>query len=331
MVPYFIFNIYWEVDFMNPFNAIYCNNTKELKNYIDKNDINVRNEKMMSLLEYAIVFNNSEAIDLLLENYIDINIKDKYGDTALHYCVTYNRMGYLKTLINHKASLSIKNEEGETPLYKACALGRENMIRLFLESCNLNLYDTNSRNETIFMAMIKSRNKHILESIDLDNRIIDEKDFVGNSALHIAARRGDIEIVRYLLSKGAFVNAKNNNRETPLFYASENDHKDVIDALIKAGALVDCISALHDTIYHRIHDDDLEGYINMKAAYYGMDQYYIEYPLHYAIITEDYERVVSYSKMLNTNRKDKFGYMPEDLALKIGNKRIIEYLDKNLR
>ena len=54
---------------MNPFSAIYCNNTKELKLYIDKNDINIRNEKEMSLLEYAIVFNNPDAFELLLDNY----------------------------------------------------------------------------------------------------------------------------------------------------------------------------------------------------------------------------------------------------------------------
>ena len=126
------------------------------------------------------------------------------------------------------------------------------------------------------------------------------------------------------------VNSKNLNRETPLFFASENHHKDVIDALIKAGAIVDCISALHDTIYHRIHDDDLEGYINMKAAYYGIDQYYIEYPLHYSIIMEDYERAVKFSDMSNTNRLDKYGFKPIDLAKKIGNQRILDYLTKKL-
>ena len=313
---------------MNPFSAIYCNNTKELKLYIDKNDINIRNEKEMSLLEYAIVFNNPDAFELLLDNYIDVNIKDRYGDTAAHYCVTYNRMGYLKSLINHNADLSIKNNDGETPLYKACSLGREDMVKLFVEAKPLDIHEFNGKHESIFMALIRSRNMNLLSSIEVDNFVLDEKDYAGNTPLHIAAKRGDITVVKYLLDKGAFVNSKNLNRETPLFFAAENHHKDVIDALIKHGAIVDCISKLHDTIYHRIHDDDLEGYINMKAAYYGVDQYYIDYPLHYSIIMEDFERTVKYSERSNTNRVDKYGFKPLALAKKVGNERIIEFLNK---
>ena len=72
---------------MNAFDSIYSNNIYALKKYLENGDVNVKNERGMSLLHYAIVFNNNEIFNLLLENYINVNIKDNHGDTPVHYCV----------------------------------------------------------------------------------------------------------------------------------------------------------------------------------------------------------------------------------------------------
>ena len=131
---------------MNAFDSIYANNINLLKEYLETGDINVINERGMSLLHYAIVFNNSEVLNLLLDNYINVNIQDKHGETAAHYCVINNRMGFLKTLIRHNCDLNIKNEDGQNALYKACVLGRDQMISLFLETMEFDLNDVDSNN-----------------------------------------------------------------------------------------------------------------------------------------------------------------------------------------
>ena len=66
---------------MNVFDAVFSNNISQLRKYLANGDVNVKNERGMSLIHYAIIFNNSEIFDLLLENFININIQDKYGDT----------------------------------------------------------------------------------------------------------------------------------------------------------------------------------------------------------------------------------------------------------
>ncbi|MGM9970504.1 MAG: ankyrin repeat domain-containing protein [Anaeroplasma sp.] len=316
---------------MNAFDSIFSNNINALKEYLETGDVNIRNERGMSLLHYAIIFNNSDMFELLLDNYINVDIQDNYGDTPTHLCVINNRIGFLKSLIRHNANLSIKNNDGHSPLFKACSLGREAMVYLLLESTNFNLYETDSKDETVFMALIRSRNLDLLNKLLLDDKIIDCKNCFGEAPLHIASKTGDIKIVNYLLNNNAFVNIKNNSKETPLFYAVRAHNLDVIDILLKNGAVLDCKSTFGDTVYNLIPTYDMSSYINEKSEQYKSYLYHSNYPLHYSIIIENYELVKKYCEIRNVNRMDAFGYTPLDLAIKVGNDRITSIIKDTLK
>lgn len=314
---------------MNAFDAIYSNNVMALREYLGTGDINIKNERGMSLMHYAIVFANSEIFDLLLENYIDINIQDSHGDTPAHYCIINNRMGFLKTLIRKECKLDIKNDDGQTPLFKACSLGREDMVFLLLESMNFNLYEKDNKDETIFMALIRSRNLDLLLKLKPDDKIIDIKNFQGEAPLHIASRAGDSRVIKYLLDNKAFVNIKNNQGETPLFYAVRSQNREAIDLLLRYGAVLDCRSTFGDTIYDLIPSYDLSSYLNEKSEQYKSYLYHTNFPLHYAIIVENYPLVMKYLEVRNIERKDNFGYTPFDLANRIGNARILKVVKES--
>ena len=83
------------------------------------------------------------------------------------------------------------------------------------------------------MALVRGRNLELLQKTILDDKIVDCKNYAGETPLHIASRAGDIRIVNFLIENKAFVNSKNKTGETPLFYAVAGQHMDVIDALIK--------------------------------------------------------------------------------------------------
>ena len=308
---------------MNPFDAIYSNNIQSLREYLQVGDVNVKNERGMSLLHYAISFGNADIFDLLLENFIDVNIQDSKGDTPAHYCIINNKMSFLKTLIRKNCDLKLQNFDGQSPLFKACSLGREEMVYLLLETQDFNLYDRDSKDETIFMALIRSRNIDLLNKIEIDDGIIDVKNFAGEAPLHIAAKTGDIKILTYLLEHRAFVNIKNNQGETPLFYAVRAMNKESIDLLLRYGAILDCRSTFGETIYELVPSYDLLNYINEKSEQYKSYKYYSSYPLHYAIIIENYPKVLKFRDNKNIDKVDDFGYTPLDLAVRVGNDRII--------
>ncbi len=59
---------------------------------------------------------------------------------------------------------------------------------------------------------------------------------LGWTPLHQAARGGDKDIVGYLISKGADVNARSKDGWTPLEYAARNGHTEVAQLLWQYGA-----------------------------------------------------------------------------------------------
>ena len=62
----------------------------------------------------------------------------------------------------------------------------------------------------------------------------------GKTPLHIASKRGDLELTRLLLERGAVVNAGEEGT-TPLHYATYEDHVEVCRALVDAGADLDAL------------------------------------------------------------------------------------------
>ena len=67
-----------------------------------------------------------------------------------------------------------------------------------------------------------------------DGANVNAKD--GGTPLHHAAGHGHKEIAELLISKGADVNAKNNDEVTPLHWAADMGHKEIAEILITKGA-----------------------------------------------------------------------------------------------
>ena len=65
--------------------------------------------------------------------------------------------------------------------------------------------------------------------------LLDHRDFIhGYTALHWAAKRGNLNVVKLLAgSYSAHVNAKSNGGYTPLHLACQFGHRDVFDILVE--------------------------------------------------------------------------------------------------
>lgn len=99
--------------------------------------------------------------------------------------------------------MALKNDAGETALYVAADNNLEEIFRYLLKFCDFTIADT--------------------------------KTTVGMNAFHIAAKRGNLGIVKELLSLWpALCRSCDNTNTSPLYSAAVQDHLDVVNAILDA-------------------------------------------------------------------------------------------------
>ena len=188
------------------------------------------------------------------------------------------------------ASRMSRNENHQTPLHFAVRHDRPDMIRLLLElgadpliadgfGFPPAMYASSPDIDRPVMMAIRALTAGELVSADRGHRATragtmdllatvtlgdwdaaarlarDNPDVLNGGVLHLAAKRGDLQAVRWLLAQGASPDALWNHVDahvTPLHLAILNNHTEVARALVDAGA--------NPTIHDSKHDSDALGW-----------------------------------------------------------------------
>lgn len=90
------------------------------------------------------------------------------------------------------------------------------------------------RTALITAAMIG--NHDILEYLITKEALLEAGDDNGNTALHYAAAQGHVDIVASLIDADANMNSANHNGEVPMFMAARQGHWSVLELLLDCGA-----------------------------------------------------------------------------------------------
>lgn len=102
----------------------------------------------------------------------------------------------------------------------------------------------NNRGETsLHLAAIKG-DVQLAESLISQGADVNAQDYAGWTALHEACNHGHPQLADLLLTAGAFVNALGSDDYTPLHDAAVNGHREVVEVLLKHGA--------NPTIYNKL-------------------------------------------------------------------------------
>ena len=107
-----------------------------------------------------------------------------------------------------------------------------------------------------FLKAVKKGNITFVRD-QLDEKIvrINEAGEHGDTALHVAARNGQMEMFHFLTANGASIKARNKYDETPLHSAVEEGNFEIAKLLVEAGADINA------------RDDDKASIINYAAMY----------------------------------------------------------------
>ena len=155
---------------------------------------------------------NLDKIRPLIDQGADVNAKNTYGDTSLIIAARYGSNKTVKILLEKGADVSIRSANGWTPLIHA-------VQRLH-----------NNNNPELSIEII---NDLLARGANLEAKTKD-----GETALFLSVINGDTIIAKYLMDKGADVNVRLPNGESPLIRASQYNggRNPIMKALIDKGA-----------------------------------------------------------------------------------------------
>ena len=217
----------------------------------------------------------------------------KCGYTPLHFAVELRNENIVKMLLNRKANVNIASNESLLK-FRADPNGQcENLralgIAVDIESENLVQHlleygaDPNTRvnySEPVLLSAIVKKNLAIVDLLLKYNALVNEplryesRDFETRSnyknnstPLHVAIRKSTPEIVQLLLKKGAMVDVE--TEDFPLHTAIERGEEEIICSLIRHGASVNSVCKKKKTpLVHAVENNlsDCVKLLLMKGA-----------------------------------------------------------------
>lgn len=254
-------------------------------------------QEMKDLLnEIGSLSNKEQNMDM------DIDHQDEWGKTQLHRAVWHRDSETVRILINKGANLNIQDQSNNaTPLYIAVNSGDLEIVKLLLNAkADVNIQNTTDHRSSLHEAVCKN-NIEIVKLLISANANVNTLDQYGNTALHMAIQRNnieiepnDIEMVKLLIDAKADVNIQNNNGEALLHEAIYNI--EIMKLLIDAKA-----------------DINIQVPASSKGFY--SKEYIGKTALHFAVKNKKVEIIkLLLAAKANKNIKDNYGKIALDYA-----------------
>ena len=154
-------------------------------------------------------------VKALLDEGADVNATTNKGETIIHYALLewQNQVKIFKTDTNVGFDTSTRDKDGTTILQWACREGDYDLAR------------------------------NVIDAVNINNQI-------GETALHYAVQawKPNLDIVKLLIDNGIDVNCTDCNGISPLHWAFDKGHYDLIGVLHQKGANVTTITAEHKSL-----------------------------------------------------------------------------------
>ena len=212
--------------------------------------MNCRNDDMETALMWAVKKGHDDCASVLLENGAEIEVMGDFLSgykTPLMLAAERGSMRCLSLLLEKGACVNQINVKGLTALMFA---SNENIVKALVASgADVNQkakgsetehikWMTMNRPDNIDMvcegttALFHARSDSIVEALLAAGANVNEKDYIGRTALFHASCR-DEKLVEALVEAGINVNERDSRGKTALFYAR---NANIVEALVSAGA-----------------------------------------------------------------------------------------------
>ncbi|KHN94548.1 Ankyrin repeat-containing domain protein [Metarhizium album ARSEF 1941] len=174
-------------------------------------------------------------LEALIVSSGDVNQRNHVGDSPLHAAVQAESRKGADVLLRHGADVNRLGSKGMSPLHIAALRGLgEIAVALIKYGANITLESQHVKVTALHLACATGGTIIAEELLRFPENKVDAQDLTGRTALFVAAREGDDELVQRLLSRGANPRIGSYSGATPISAAVRLGHVKVVEALLRA-------------------------------------------------------------------------------------------------
>ena len=156
-------------------------------------------------LHIAAELDTGSMVNILIAADVDIEAKDKWGRTPLHRAIISKRRDSFDTLLRSGANIASIDANSVSSLHFAAQAGQVDMIETLLAH-EAKRWDFDGKGNQPIHSAVWSGNPLAVETLVTERTDLEKRTKSGESLLHLACLKKDLELAKYLLTNLVEVN-----------------------------------------------------------------------------------------------------------------------------
>lgn len=156
-------------------------------------------------LHIAAELDKGGMVETLIAAGVDTDSKDNWGRTPFHRAIISKRRDSFDTLFRSGAKIAAVDAKSASSLHLAAQAGQANMIETLLEN-GAKRWDFDANGNQPIHSAVWGGNPSAIEALVTGRADLDKQTKSGETLLHLACLKKDLELAKYLLTKLVDVN-----------------------------------------------------------------------------------------------------------------------------
>ncbi|GFU58469.1 ankyrin-3 [Trichonephila clavipes] len=309
-------------------------NIEEVKECIKKGaDIHGKDRNLWTVLHFAAKGPSIECIKFSSTVIPDGDARDINGQTALHIATIFKKRDIIEYLITEvKMFVDTKDAFGKTPLHIASENGWTEGVQTLLKyKASITLKDIFGF-AALHLAILKNNLEVALFLLEMESNVDGNEAFGSMTALHLAAKMGNIFLLNALLERNADITRKSCDHFTLLHFAVDSGNPEIVEYLIEKRIDVDATDRCGNTpLYYAIRYCNGAVLRPQPRSAENMITDGNNFISTSSVVHSEYLDIVKIliKNNANVNKKNNAGSTPLHLAVETGCLELVKLLLRN--